>query len=99
VKDEIYNCLPMWNPENYEKMTDMLVNVQNYAKNINLKTSQLVLAWINAKGLLPLPGSSSFENNKSNFLAYKVVLSDQQTAELDQMTFDMTEKWNIKRYS
>lgn len=88
----------MWSDENFDKLFPMLNQVQEFAKQRNYLTSQVALRWLIAKGCIPIPGSSSFENNKNNIDSYFVELSSDDLLELDSIIYDMTEKWNIKRY-
>ncbi|QKF94686.1 NADP-dependent oxidoreductase [Fadolivirus algeromassiliense] len=88
----------MWSDENFNKLFPMLKKVQEFAKRKSYTASQIALAWLMAHGSIPIPGSSSFENNKNNIHAYFINLTSNDIKELDNMVYDMTEKWGIKRY-
>jgi aryl-alcohol dehydrogenase-like predicted oxidoreductase len=76
----------------------MLQQVQQFAKQKNHLTSQIALAWLKNKGSIPIPGSSSFENNKHNVDAYFIDLTFNDMKQINTMIHDMTKKWGIKRY-
>lgn len=89
----------MWQPDNHAKLLPMLESVRKFAKDKNYHTSQVALAWIYAKNIIPIPGSSSFANNKINIDSYHFRLTGDEVKKLDNYVYDMTKKYGIKRYS
>jgi aryl-alcohol dehydrogenase-like predicted oxidoreductase len=88
----------MWKDDNFQKLLPMLQEVQQFAKRLGYLTSQIALAWIMNKGGIPIAGSSSYKNNQTNIDAYFIKLNSDDIRELDNIVYDMTERWGIKRY-
>ena len=95
----LHSHFEMFQGENYEKLKPMLERIRDYSKNCSISVNQLVLSWILSKGIIPIPGSGNFDNSKNNIDCSCIQLTEDQIKYLDENTFDMSKKWQIKRYA
>lgn len=72
--------------ENNQQRTETLNLVLEVAEQIGATPDQVAIAWVAAKGVLPLIGPRNLEQATSNLGAAKVVLSNEQLAALDAVS-------------
>jgi len=65
-----------------------LDTVQDIADDIDGSASQVIISWLNRKGIVAIPKASSRTHIKENFQAADVTLTSQQVQRLDQRNAD-----------
>lgn len=72
--------LPRFQPENFDKNLELVTKIEEIARKKNVKTSQLVLAWLKKQSPVVhlLPGTRSVERVKENLGGLLVDVSDEE---------------------
>ena len=86
-KSDYRNDMPQYTKEGFacaQKLTELLNNI---ADENGADSAQISLAWMMCKKdfIIPIPGTTSVENMKSNFKAGKIKLSDSTIGEIDEL--------------
>jgi aryl-alcohol dehydrogenase-like predicted oxidoreductase len=67
--------LPRFQGEQFYKNIDLLNEVKHMAEAKGVTTSQLAIAWVIAKGYVPIPGTKRLKNLEDNIAAANIELS------------------------
>lgn len=86
-KSDYRNDMPQYTKEGFacaQKLTELLNNI---ADENGADSAQISLAWMMCKKdfIIPIPGTTSVENMKSNFKAGKIKLYDSTIGEIDEL--------------
>lgn len=76
---------PRLHPENYAANQSLLRPVEEIAEKRGVSTSQVALAWLLARGVVPIPGSTKLERVRENAAATTVALSADDLDVLDTL--------------
>jgi len=82
-KDDFRRNIPRFQPQYFGKNLELLQAIEALAKDKNITTSQLALAWTIHKGALPIPGTKRRNYLEQNIAAASVVLSDEELKSLE----------------
>lgn len=74
--------IPRFQGAQFDKNIELVKAIETMAKEKNATASQLALAWIMTKGILPIPGTKRRKYLEQNIAATAIQLS---TADLDQL--------------
>lgn len=77
--------IPKYQGEQFEKNLELLAEIEKMAAEKNLTSSQLALAWIIAKGALPIPGTKRVKYVEQNIAATKVELNSNDLDRLESI--------------
>src|SRR5690606_658237 len=77
--------LPKFQGEQFQKNLELLAEIEKMAAEMNLSSSQLALAWVLAKGALPIPGTKRVKYVEQNIAATRVVLTDNELERLESI--------------
>ncbi len=80
--DDFRRNIPRFNKENFQKNIDLLNEIDNIAKEKNITSSQLAIAWVIEKGHLPIPGTKRVKYVEQNIGASQIHLT---TAEMERL--------------
>ena len=76
----------VFQPENSPQRTAILDTLISVAKDIGVNPGEVAIAWVAAKGSLPIIGPRTLAQLQSNLAAAKVKLSAEQIARLDEVS-------------
>ena len=76
----------MFQPENSPQRTAILDTLLAVAKEAGVTPSEIAIAWVAAKGSLPIIGPRTLAQLENNLAAAKVTLSPEQIARLDEVS-------------
>ncbi|MBV9988279.1 MAG: aldo/keto reductase [Chitinophagaceae bacterium] len=84
-KDDWRRSLPRFQGEQFYKNIELLNEIKRMANEKNITTSQLAIAWIIAKGHLPIPGTKRPKYVEQNIQATNVELSGEELSRLESI--------------
>ncbi|MGD8816281.1 MAG: aldo/keto reductase [Acidobacteriota bacterium] len=82
-EDDWRRSNPRFQGENFQKNLELVRKVEELARSKESTPAQLALAYVMAKGTLPIPGTTRIERLEENWAAREVVLSEEDLARLD----------------
>ncbi len=76
---------PRFQGENFKKNLELVERVREIAREKNVKTSQLALAWVLAQGdfIVPIPGTTRRDHLDENLAALDIVLTKNDLARIE----------------
>ncbi len=76
---------PRYQGENFDKNLELVLKIEEIAKEKNITTSQLALAWVLAQGgdIVPIPGTKRVKYLEQNAAAAEIILSQQELAAIE----------------
>ncbi|WP_163561002.1 aldo/keto reductase, partial [Halomonas sp. NO4] len=79
--------MPRFSAQNYPKNLSLLADFTAVAQELDVRPSQLALAWLRAKGddIIPIPGTRSIEHMRENLAAEPLRLDAASLSRLDVM--------------
>lgn len=83
--DDFRKAIPRFQGEQFYKNIDLLNEIEKMATEKQITTSQLSIAWVIAKGFLPIPGTKRVKYIEQNIAAASVKLNDADLARLEQI--------------
>ncbi|MFV0560490.1 MAG: aldo/keto reductase [Enterococcus sp.] len=78
--------LPRFKPENFHKNVDIVVKLEEMAKESGVSVAQLAIAWTMAKGAVPIPGTKHVKYLEENVKATEIELTKEDLAKLDEVS-------------
>ncbi|HNJ63782.1 MAG TPA: aldo/keto reductase [Saprospiraceae bacterium] len=84
-KDDWRKYMPRFQGEQFYKNVDLLNEIKKMATERNITTSQLAIAWVIAKGHLPIPGTKRPKYVEQNIQATYVELSEAELNRLESI--------------
>ena len=84
-KDDWRRSLPRFQGEQFYKNMELLNEIKKMANEKNITTSQLAIAWVIAKGHLPIPGTKRPKYVEQNIQATNVELSREELSRLESI--------------
>lgn len=83
--DDFRKTLPKFQGEQFYKNIELAEAIKNMAREKNITSSQLAIAWIVAKGFVPIPGTKRIKYLEQNIEAAKIKLSSADLARLESI--------------
>ncbi|MFY7815401.1 MAG: aldo/keto reductase [Chryseobacterium taeanense] len=77
--------IPRFQEEHFYKNIELVDAIESLAKEKNITSSQLALAWIISKGILPIPGTKRRKYLEQNLEAANIQLSDSDIHKLESI--------------
>jgi len=90
VEGDFRRVNPRFMGENFDKNLNLVKEVEEMAKQRNIKASQLALAWVLNQGndIFPIPGTTKIKNLIENIEAINITLTQEEITKLKStMTF------------
>ena len=78
-------AIPRFQGARFEQNIELVKAIEAMAKKKNVTSSQLALAWIMSKGILPIPGTKRRKFVEQNIAATALKLSDAELAHLESI--------------
>ncbi len=87
AEDDYRRHSPRFQGANFQKNLDLVKQVEEIARERNITTSQLALAWVLAKGqdIVPIPGTKRRKYLEQNAEAAEIILSQEDLARIDEV--------------
>jgi len=79
--------IPYMTTENIEANRKLVAQIELIAQAKSVTTAQICLAWVQAKGGIPIPGTTKIERGPENFSATSIELSPDDMKALEDATF------------
>lgn len=79
---------PRLHPQNWEANQRLLEPVREIAQAHDASSAQIALAWLVAKDVVPIPGTTNVERLRANLAAAQLNLSAEEIARLDGLVDD-----------
>ncbi|MCJ8154244.1 aldo/keto reductase [Chryseobacterium sp. SSA4.19] len=77
--------IPRFQEQYFHKNIELVEAIENLAKEKEITPSQLALAWIISKGIIPIPGTKRRKYLEQNIEASQIVLSESDIAKLESI--------------
>lgn len=81
--NDFRKTIPRFQGENFYKNMELLNEINKLAASKSITASQLAIAWVASKGLLPIPGTKRVKYVEENIAGANIVLSLSELAALD----------------
>jgi aryl-alcohol dehydrogenase-like predicted oxidoreductase len=82
-EDDFRKTIPRFQGEQFYKNIELVNQINKMAAEKEITSSQLAIAWIIAKGILPIPGTKQVKYIEQNIAASKMVLSSEELNQLE----------------
>ncbi|WP_433979374.1 aldo/keto reductase [Chryseobacterium sp. RLHN22] len=82
-EDDFRRTIPRYQGENFNQNLMILNEIEKFAKEKSITTAQLAIAWIIAKGYVPIPGTKKRKYVEQNIDAGKVILTREDLNRLE----------------
>lgn len=77
--------IPRFQEQHFHKNLELVEAIESLAKEKNVTPSQLALAWIISKGIIPIPGTKRRTYVEQNIEAGKIILSESDLSKLESI--------------
>lgn len=77
--------IPKFSGEQFSKNVELLKEIETMAAEKGITIAQLAIAWVIAKGAVPIPGTKRVKYIESNIAATKIVLTTEDMNRLDSI--------------
>ncbi|MEO8253998.1 MAG: aldo/keto reductase [Flavobacterium sp.] len=77
--------IPRFQEQYFHKNVELVQAIESLAKEKNITPSQLAIAWIISKGIVPIPGTKRRKYVEENIEAGKIVLNENELAKLESI--------------
>ncbi|ALR31641.1 aldo/keto reductase [Chryseobacterium sp. IHB B 17019] len=77
--------IPRFQEQHFHKNLELVEAIEDLAKEKNVTSSQLALAWIISKGIVPIPGTKRRKYLEQNIEAGNIVLSEAELQKLESI--------------
>nr|WP_068889474.1 aldo/keto reductase [Pedobacter panaciterrae] len=84
-ENDFRRAIPRFQGEQFDKNIELVKAIEAMAEEKNVTSSQLALAWIMSKGILPIPGTKRRKYLEQNITATAINLSDAELAQLESI--------------
>ena len=84
--DDFRRNIPRFQGDNFYKNIALLHEVEKMAKEKNVTTSQIAIAWVVAQGYVPIPGTKNIKYVEQNIEATNIQLSTEELNKLNAIT-------------
>jgi len=84
-ENDFRRAIPRFRGAQFDKNIELVKAIEKMAEEKNVTSSQLALAWIISKGILPIPGTKRRKYVEQNIAATAINLSDAELAHLESI--------------
>lgn len=84
-EDDFRRGIPRFQEEHFYKNIELVKAIEAMAAEKNVSSSQLALAWIISRGILPIPGTKRRKYLEQNMAAADIQLSADELAKIDSI--------------
>lgn len=84
-ENDFRRAIPRFQGEQFDKNIELVKAIEAMAEEKNVTSSQLALAWIMSKGILPIPGTKRRKYLEQNIASTAINLSDAEIAQLESI--------------
>lgn len=84
-ENDFRRAIPRFQEAHFYKNRELVEAIESLAKEKNCSSSQLALAWIRSKGILPIPGTKRKKYVEQNIAATEIRLSDADLLKLESI--------------
>lgn len=84
-ENDFRRAIPRFQEEHFYKNIELVKAIESLASEKNVTSSQLALAWILSKGILPIPGTKRRKYLEQNIAATEMVLSEADLVKLESI--------------
>lgn len=84
-EDDFRRAIPRFQEAHFYKNIELVKAIEALSEEKNVTSSQLVLAWIMSKGILPIPGTKRRKYLEQNIAATAVQLSEEDLLKLESI--------------
>ncbi|MCX2477967.1 aldo/keto reductase [Pedobacter sp. MC2016-15] len=84
-EDDFRRAIPRFQEEHFYKNIELVKAIEAMAAEKNVSSSQLALAWIISRGILPIPGTKRRKYLEQNMAAADIQLSADELAKIDSI--------------
>lgn len=84
-ENDFRRAIPRFQEQYFHKNIELVKAIETMAKEKNITSSQLVLAWIISKGIVPIPGTKRRKYVEQNIEAASIQLSENELAQLESI--------------
>jgi len=84
-ENDFRRAIPRFQEAHFHKNIELVEAIQALAKEKNVSASQLAIAWIISKGIIPIPGTKRRKYLEQNIAATKIELSADDLARLESI--------------
>lgn len=84
-ENDFRRAIPRFQEEYFYKNLELVKAIENLAEEKDVTPSQLALAWIISKGILPIPGTKRRKYLEQNIAAAAIALSSTELAKLESI--------------
>lgn len=85
AEDDIRHFFPRYQPDVFQKNTDIINKIEDIANSKGVSVPQLSLAWVIRQGALPIPGTKHIRYLEENLKAADIEISDHEMSLLDEI--------------
>jgi aryl-alcohol dehydrogenase-like predicted oxidoreductase len=82
-ENDFRRAIPRFQEKYFHKNIELVEAIENLAKEKNVTSSQLALAWIMSKGIVPIPGTKRRKYVEQNIKSAQIQLSDSDLLKLE----------------
>ncbi|WP_299289267.1 aldo/keto reductase [uncultured Mucilaginibacter sp.] len=82
-ENDFRRSIPRFQGEQFYKNLDLLNEIQKIADKKSITASQLAIAWIIAKGIVPIPGTKRIKYVEQNIAAASITLTEEELNHLE----------------
>jgi len=84
-EDDFRRAIPRFQEAYFYKNIELVEAIEKLAEEKNVTSSQLAIAWIMSKGILPIPGTKRRKYLEQNLMAATIYLSDTDLEKLESI--------------
>lgn len=84
-ENDFRRAIPRFQGEQFQKNIELVEAIENLTKEKEITSSQLALAWIISKGIVPIPGTKRRKYLEQNIDASKIVLNESDIQKLESI--------------
>ncbi|UFH31077.1 aldo/keto reductase [Chryseobacterium sp. C-71] len=84
-ENDFRRAIPRFQGEQFQKNIELVEAIENLATEKQITSSQLALAWIISKGIVPIPGTKRRKYVEQNIEASKIVLNESDLQKLESI--------------
>jgi len=84
-EDDFRRAIPRFQEEHFYKNIELVKAIEALSEEKGITSSQLALAWIISKGIVPIPGTKRRKYLEQNLVAATIQLSENELAQLESI--------------
>ncbi|MDQ0594517.1 aryl-alcohol dehydrogenase-like predicted oxidoreductase [Chryseobacterium ginsenosidimutans] len=84
-ENDFRRAIPRFQGDYFQKNIELVEAIENMAKERNVTSSQLALAWIMSKGIVPIPGTKRRKYVEQNIESTNIQLSENDLQKLESI--------------